>query len=551
MSLQPTALPPVPESTATVAHKIFPKGNRYLTIRDDLGVFYRDEDFAVLYPTRGQAGEAPWRLALVLVFQFIEGLSDRDAADAVRSRIDWKYALSLELTDPGFDASVLSEFRQRIVTGSQEELLLDALLQHLVKAGLLKTRGRQRTDSTHVLAAVRALNRYGCIGETMRHCLNTLANVAPEWLRPHLQPEWVNRYARRFDDYCMPAGVHARQALATAIGQDGLTLLNAIYSPDAPQWLRQVPAVQTLRIVWLQQFYAAAPGEPIRWRTQEDQPPAGQLLHTPYDVEARYSTKRDMHWVGYKVHLTESCAPDEPHVITHVLTTPATVQDFEVASTIHTDLAAKNLLPQEHLLDAGYVDAELLVTGPNTHQVTVIGPLSENHSWQAKAGTGYDLAAFRFDWVAQRATCPQGNVSVKWSATHNHLGTPIINIRFGSEQCRQCPARQLCTRSTTGPRNITVRPQPVHEALQAARQYQHTTDFRTRYRVRAGIEGTLAQGMRCADLRRSRYVGFAKTHLQHVLTAVALNLCRVADWLADIPRATTRTPAFVKLAMAT
>ena len=550
MSLHPEALPPVPESTAAVARKIFAKGNRYLTIRDELGVFYQDEAFAALYPTRGQAAETPWRLALVLVFQFMEGLADREAADAVRSRIDWKYALSLELTDPGFDASVLSEFRQRIITGSQEEYLLDALLRHLVGAGLLKARGRQRTDSTHVLAAVRALNRYACIGETMRHCLNTLASVAPDWLRPYLQPAWVDRYAKRFDDYCLPASVSERLALVTAIGQDGRTLLEAVYSPAAPPWLRQVPAVETLRLVWLQQFYAAAPGEPLRWREQADQPPAGQLLHTPYDVEARYSTKRDTHWVGYKVHLTESCAPDEPHVITHVLTTPATEPDFAAAPTIHAGLAAKNLLPQEHLLDAGYVDAELLVASPAAFQVTVIGPLSEEHSWQAKAGTGYNLTAFQFDWAAHRATCPQGNVSTKWSATHDHLGTPIINIRFGAAQCRQCPARQLCTRSTSAPRHLTVRPQPVHEALQAARQQQHTADFRTRYRARAGIEGTLAQGVRALDLRRSRYVGFAKTHLQHVLTAVALNLCRVADWLADQPRAATRTPAFVKLAMA-
>jgi transposase len=481
----------------------------------------------------------------------MEGLGDREAADAVRSRIDWKYALSLELTDPGFDASVLSEFRQRIMAGSQEELLLDALLKRLVSAGLLKARGRQRTDSTHVLAAVRALNRYECIGETMRHCLNTLATVAPEWLRLHLKPEWLDRYARRLDDFCLPASVNERLALVAAIGQDGLTLLDAVYSPDALPWLRQVPAVETLRIVWLQQFYAPVLGEPLRWREREDQPPAGKLIHTPYDVEARYSTKRNTHWVGYKVHLTESCVPDEPHVITHVLTTPATVPDFEAAPTIHAGLAAKNLLPQEHLLDAGYVDAELMVTSPNTYQVTVIGPLSEEHSWQAKAGTGYNLTAFHFDWEARRATCPQGNVSTKWSATHDQLGTPIINIRFGAEQCRQCPVRQLCTRSATAPRHITVRPQPVHEALQAARLQQHTSDFRSRYRARAGIEGTLAQGVRCADLRRSRYVGFAKTHLQHILTAVALNICRVADWLADHPRAATRTPAFVRLAMAT
>jgi transposase len=518
-------------------------------MRDQLGVFYTDHDFAALYPVRGQAAETPWRLALVLVFQFMEGLSDREAADAVRSRIDWKYALSLELTDAGFDASVLSEFRDRIIAGGQEELLLNALLKHLADAGLLKRRGRQRTDSTHVLAAVRALNRYALMGETVRHCLNTLASVAPKWLRQHLQPEWVDRYARRFDEYHLPSSVSQRLALVTAIGEDGRTLLNAIYSTDAPAWLRQVPAVETLRIVWLQQYYAAAPDEPLRWRERHDQPPAGQLIHTPYDVEARYSTKRETHWVGYKVHLTESCDVDQPHLITHVLTTPATVQDFAVATVIHEALAAKDLLPQEHIVDAGYVDAELLVQSAQDHAVTLLGPVVEDHSWQAKAQTGYDLAAFHLDWEAQRATCPQGNVSRKWSATKDHLGTAIINIRFGVTQCRQCPVRAQCTSSATEPRNITVRPRVMHETRQAARAYQKTADFHRRYRVRAGIEGTLSQGIRRADLRRSRYVGFAKTRLQHILTAAALNLYRVTDWLAQQPRAPTRQSAFARFAL--
>jgi transposase len=196
-----------------------------MPMRDKVGLFYTDQDFALLYPTLGQAAEAPWRLALVLVFQFMEGLSDRQAADAVRSRIDWKYALSLELTDPGFDASVLSEFRSRLIQGDQEMFLLDAMLQHFQQLGLLKARGRQRTDSTHVLAAVRALNRYECIGETLRHCLNRLATVAPTWLRRHLQPAWVERYAKRFDDYLLPKSMQARMTLVEQIRVDGRTLM--------------------------------------------------------------------------------------------------------------------------------------------------------------------------------------------------------------------------------------------------------------------------------------------------------------------------------------
>src|SRR5262249_2585634 len=145
---------------------------------------------------RGQPAETPWRLALVTIMQYVEGLSDRRTADAVRSRIDWKYALNLELTDPGFDFTILSEFRARLLEGSAEHLLLNAFLQKCRERKLLKARGQQRTDSTHVLGAIRALNRLECVTETFRHALNRLAVVAPEWLRTHSQPEWIDRYGR-------------------------------------------------------------------------------------------------------------------------------------------------------------------------------------------------------------------------------------------------------------------------------------------------------------------------------------------------------------------
>ncbi len=172
-----------------------------------------------------------------------------------------------------------------------------------------------------------------------------------------------------------------------------------------------------------------------------DQPPASQLLHTRYDADARYGTKGDIHWVGYKVHVTESCEPDSPHLITNVHTTTPTGSDFAAAAVIHAQLAEKKLLPQEHILDVGYVDAELLVTSAHDYQVTVTGPLSVEQSWQAEEQTGYGITAFQLDWEAKRATCPQGNVSTKWSATKDQNGTPIINIRFGAAQCRSCPVR--------------------------------------------------------------------------------------------------------------
>jgi hypothetical protein len=181
------------------------------------------------------------------------------------------------------------------------------MLEHFKQAGYIKTRGRQRTDSTHVLAAVRALNRLVFVGETLRHALNVLAVSAPGWLKPQLEPVWVERYERRFDEYRLPQEPKPRQALAAQIGADGRQLLQAIFAPGSPQWLRQIEAVRILHRVWLQQYDAVADTEAMRWRQDPDQPPSGQRIHSPYDIEARFSGKRETTWLGYKVHLTESC----------------------------------------------------------------------------------------------------------------------------------------------------------------------------------------------------------------------------------------------------
>jgi transposase len=545
MLRHPQEIPPIPEETRRVAQAAFPRGNVYIRLRDELGTIYEDHLFATLFSARGQPAESPWRLALTTVMQFAEGLSDRQAADAVRSRIDWKYALSLELPDPGFDHTVLSEFRTRLVAGQAEQLLLETLLTRVRECGLLKARGRQRTDSTHALAAIRVLNRLELVGETMRYALNSLAVVAPDWLRAQAPSEWFDRYGSRVENYQFPKTTAAREALAVAIGADGHRLLQAVdAAPDLP-WLQDIPAVATLRRVWAEQ-YTDPPG-PLRWREVKDRVPAAALIASPYDADARYSTKRDLQWVGYKVHLTETCDDDQPHLITQVLTTPATTPDCVMGPAIQHDLAKRNLLPGTHLLDSGYVDAELLVTAQTRHQVDVIGPPFGSYSHQRLTGQGYDLRAFTIDWAAEQARCPQGQTSVKWTPGRDVSGDPVIRIRFDRATCRACPARQMCTSAKNAPRQLTVRPQVHHKAIQTARQRQETTEFKTQYARRAGIEGTHAQGIRRCGLRQARYIGLAKTHLQHLATAAALNFVRLGEWLAGTPRAKTRCSPFAAL----
>src|SRR5712692_2343033 len=296
MSLKPYPIGPVPEETARIARAAYPRGNIYLQLRDEFGTIYEDEDFGNLYPRRGQPAQAPWRLALVSVMQFREGLSDRQAADAVRGRLDWKYLLGLEVDDPGFDASVLVEFRQRLLANKEECLLFDLLLTKLGEHGYLKTRGHQRTDSTHVLAKVRSLGRVEGVGETFRAALNSLAVAAPEWLLGQMQADWVDRDEHRVEDYRLPTGKQAREDYDVVIGKDGASLLSAIYAAQAPGWLREIAAVQTLRRVWVQNFYWEQ-GE-LRWRDSSNVPAAGECIDSPYDPEAHYAQKRTTSWVG-------------------------------------------------------------------------------------------------------------------------------------------------------------------------------------------------------------------------------------------------------------
>jgi transposase len=547
MSLQPEAIGPVPEETVCIARAAFPKGNPYLRLRDDLGLFYTDERFAPLFAVQGRPAETPWRLALVLVLQFAENLSDRQAADAVRARIDWKYLLGLALSDEGFDFSVLSEFRDRVVAGGVEHLLLDAMLAHCQQAKMLRARGRQRTDATHVLGAVRVLNRLECVGEAMRAALNSLAVVAPSWLRAQVAPEWVDRYAARLESARLPSGAADRQALARTIGADGYALLAALWAPTAPASLRAVEAVDVLRRIWVQQFYQED-GQ-VHWREEGSLPPASRWINSPYDPEVRYGTKRTHTWIGYKVHVTESCDADLPHLVTQVETTIATGTDYQTLPQVQADLARTDLLPAEHLVDSGYVAAGLLVHS-QAQGIDLVGPASAPQDWQTRAGQGFDQEHFTIDWQARTVTCPQGERSVAWKTNRDDHGQPVIRIEFAQATCLACPVRSHCTRGATYPRTLSIRPQAEFEALRAARARQQTDTFKRRYAQRAGIEGTLSQAVRAFDLRQARYLGQAKTHLQHILIAVALNVARLCAWLAGTPRAPTRVAPFASLFLA-
>jgi hypothetical protein len=332
--------------------------------------------------------------------------------------------------------------------------------------------------------------------------------------------------------------------LAALIGTDGRLLLNAIDAATEQDWLGKVPAVQTLRRVWTEQYLEVEGA--LVWRAVKDMPSPAELIASPYDPEARYSTKRSVEWVGYKVHLSETCDSAAPRLIVNVETTPATTPDDHMVAVVHASLAQRNRLPAEHLVDKGYTSAQVLLDSQRDYRVVIVGPVADDPSWQARAGEGFDKAHFQIDWDRQVATCPAGHQSVSWLPKTTVPGV-AAEARFSAKDCTPCPHRAHCTRSNKEPRLIGLQERDRHEALQTTRQVQTTEAFRKQYAARAGVESTNEQAIRRCGLRRCRYIGQAKTHLQHVVTAVAINLIRVGDWLAGTPIAPTRRSRFAAL----
>jgi len=545
MSLHPMPIGEIPDETVRVAKAAFPKGTLATRLRDEFADLFEDADFRALYPRRGQPGLAPWRLALVTVLQFLEQLSDRQAADAVRARIDWKYALGLELTDPGFHFSVLTEFRARLVAGGAEHRLLDRMLERFRHRGLVKARGKQRTDSTHVLAVVRDLSLLELAGEALRAALDDLAAAFPDWLRGVAPPAWFERYGRRIEEYRLPKSQDKRAALRVEIGADGYRLLDALDGPTAPEAGRELAMVRTMRRVW-QLHYAREDGQ-VRWRDLSELPPVAERVQSPYDPQAHFSMKRTLSWIGYKVHVTETCDEDAVHLITQVKTCPATQPDMASTGEIHARLAAKGLLPAAHFVDSGYVDAELLVSSQRDHGLSLEGPVRGTAS---RVGQGYELRHFVIDWDREQVSCPQGKTSVSWRSIRAADGSPRIHAQFSRTDCKQCPARAVCTPKTRAQRYVHFHLREEYDALNAARARMADPEWLERYGTRAGVEGTLSQGVRAFGMRQSRYVGLAKTGLQQVCTAAAMNVARVVHWLDGRPRAKTRVTRFAALEQA-
>lgn len=358
---------------------------------------------------------------------------------------------------------------------------------------------------------------------------------------------WFDRYVHRFELQRFPKGKAAQEALVQAVGTDSFTLLSAVEHPDAPAGLAEREDVRRLRQVW-EQHDERVQGQ-IKWRDGPAVKNAERVV-TPHDPEARESRKRDTEWLGYKVHLMETCNPQEVvHVVTHVETTVATRQDVESTEAILATVRHQGWEVEEALMDSGYVSGTILVE-QRARGCEIVGPVLPDPSWQQQ--TGYGGQAFALDWERKQAICPQGHPSQQWSRKRDNRGDEVIQIFFAPKLCQGCTVKELCTKSQTGGRTLTVAPQPLHQALQERRVEQRSKAFQQEYAARSGIEGTLSEGVRAHGMRRSRYRGREKTHLQMVSVAAAINLVRIHQMFQRTrvglpPRRERKPSAFARL----
>jgi transposase len=322
--------------------------------------------------------------------------------------------------------------------------------------------------------------------------------------------------------------------------------LSALWLDQTPEYLRRIPSVEILRVVWVQQYYLEE--SKLSWRTTDLLPPNQLLIQSPIDPQARNRTKRDINWTGYMVHLTETCDSDTPNFIINVETVQATTPDGAMTQEIHVCLAEKDLLPKEHFVDTGYIDAQHVVSSTTNYQIDLVGIVQNDSSWQAKASQGFDISNFTVDWQRQLVTCPVGCSSQSWRERIDTYGNQVIEVSFNKTDCQNCCKRIMCTTAKSSPRMLRLKPQEQYQALIDCRIRQTDKEFKKRYQQRAGIEGTLSQACRKFELRRSRYIGCSKTHLQHIFSACAINFTRLYAYLtAGISSCKTPVSPFAAL----
>jgi len=514
MTLHIRDLAEMPAAIAAVGQTLLPESNPYRVIGDHLADVLDDAHFAALYETTGRAAISPSLLALVTLFQFMENSPDREAAEQVVVRLDWKYALHLPVTYAGFDFSCLCYFRRRLLEHAQERLVFEQILGQIQALGFVKKRGKQRTDALAVLGAVRQVSALETVTETLRLAVRALAPAAPDWVARELPASFVEAYAHSRADYRLSAD--ERAAALQQVGHDGVWLLERL-DATAPVAPRDLEAIAVLRTVWEQRDERVDGRVQVRAKTVD----CTELIVTPHDPGVRAAEKRGTKWRGDKVHVTETAEADTPHFLTDVTTAAAPSVDSAALPLIRQRLAERALPPGEQYVDAGYVSGPQLAQSQDAG-IDLVGPaLPDTTSNQLK------IADFTIDRAAKRAICPQGHTAVKWGVSIEPDGRPSVHIQiqFAAAVCAACPLRPQCTTGTSG---RSLRLSAHYELVAARRREAQTEEFRERMRARPAIEATLSELVRKHGLRRHRYRGEAKRAFENLLKGAACNLKRLA-----------------------
>jgi hypothetical protein len=516
MSLQTFLSRTIPADTADLGVFLIPLENKYRQIGERFDELLPDEhEFADLYKPTGRGAIPPLLLILVTLFQMIEEVPDRIAAEWVVMRLDWKYACHLPLRYLGFHFTDLYAFRGRLLAHEAERRVFDLIVGRLKSHGYLKTRGKMRTDSTHLLGLVEKLSQFELVHESVRVALETMTDVDRVWVEQSLPAAFREAYRERRSQYNW-TDEQVREHLQQA-GQDGFWLVGHIEC-TAPAVLRQLAEVEVLRTVLAQQFPAGPSEAPAAKR------PTGQdVIESPHEPEVRYGVKRGHGWQGYKLQVTETCDADRPHLIVDIDVGPATGHDSPELPKIQERLEARDNLPGQQLLDQAYISGAHLAESAQKGIELVGPPPQDTHDRK-----GFQQSDFRVDEAAQRATCPAEQTSVLWREQHEPGAPgPTITIRFKGATCQACQFLGQCTKSRQG-RTLELSP---YRALLAQRRAEASTEeFRTQFKLRAGIEATISELVRGHGGRQARYRGTRKLRLQACFMAAGVNLKRMARW---------------------
>jgi transposase len=531
MSLQANWNTEIPADTAQVGHEILGENDPYRLVGEGVNDFLSLKDFISLYSNLGRGAICPIILSLVTVFQFLENIPDRVAARWAVTRIDWKYALHLPLAWLGFNFSDLSNFRKRLLERKAEWLIFEKVLGWVRSLGFAKKYGKQRSDSSHIVGCVERLSRLELVWETLRVALRAIEAAAPEWYERVITAAFHEAYSERQSAWRL-SHEEVRVKMEET-GSDGLWLLKHLDDNAAPEGL-DLSEVATLRTVWEQQFERRGDTRQVVVR----KPPikGKDVIQSPHDPEARWAEKRSKKWVGYKLQVTETAEDEvEKQFITDIDVVSANDDDSEVVDEIQERLTARDLKPEEHYVDKGYI------SGPNlAHSadrgIELVGPALADNSRKPE---GYKQSDFQLDFEAQQATCPQDRTSQAWYERPQPDGRVGADVKFGA-QCQDCPARDQCAPGKNG-RSLSI--SPYQQELSQRRAEQRTEAFKEKMKRRPAIEGTISELTRKHGARRARYRGKAKERLQALFTGAAVNLKRLAQALEAQKQAAAKVMA--------